>query len=66
MCEYEAQDDGSYVITVHNCPVDCVARQYTQICVQELELYRELLGVPLERDHTIAEGDLFCRYVVPA
>lgn len=66
MCEYEQRDDGSFAITVHNCPVDCVARQYNQICMQELELYRELLGIPLERDHTIAEGDLYCRYVIPA
>jgi predicted ArsR family transcriptional regulator len=66
MCEYEQQDDGSYTITVHNCPVDCVARQYNQICMQELELYRDLIGLPLERDHTIAEGDLYCRYVIPA
>lgn len=66
MCEYEQLADGSFLITEHNCPVDCVARRHPQICMQEIALYQDLLGVPLVRDQTIAEGGHCCRYHVPA
>ncbi len=66
MCEYEQLDDGSFVLTEHNCPIDCVARQHPQLCVQELALYEKLLGVSIVRDATIVDGGLCCRYHIPA
>lgn len=66
MCEYEQLSDGAYVLTEHNCPIDCIARQYNQSCYQELELYQELLGVPIERETTIVSGGHCCRYRIPA
>lgn len=66
MCEYEQLADGSYVLTEYNCPVDCVARRHPQFCAQEIRLYEDLLGVPLIRDGTIAEGNHCCRYRIPA
>jgi predicted ArsR family transcriptional regulator len=66
MCECEQQPDGSFVLSEYNCPVDCVARKHPQICAQEILLYEELLGVPLTRDGTIAEGAHCCRYHIPA
>lgn len=66
MCEYEQLGDGSFLLIEHNCPVDCVARQHPQICAQEIELYQDLLGVPLVRETTIARGDHCCCYRIPA
>lgn len=66
MCEFEQLDDGSFLLIEHNCPLDCVARRYPQLCAQELELYQDLLDVPIERETTIARGDLCCRYRIPA
>ena len=66
MCDYEQLEDGSFLLTEHNCPVDCVARQHPQICAQEIELYQNLLGVPLVREKTMAQGDHCCRYRIPA
>jgi predicted ArsR family transcriptional regulator len=66
MSEYEQLDDGSFLLTEHNCPVDCVARRHPQICDQEMKLYEALLGVPIERDLIISQGDLCCRYRIPA
>lgn len=65
MCEYEQLPDGSFVLTVHNCPVDCVAHQYPQLCTQEMELYQEMLGVTFVRESSIAQGDIYCRYRIP-
>lgn len=66
MCEYEQLSDGSYILIEHNCPIDCIARQYNQSCEQELALYQELLGGPIERETTIVSGGHCCRYRIPA
>jgi predicted ArsR family transcriptional regulator len=66
MCESEHLPDGTYLLTVHNCPVDCIANQYQQLCLQEMSLYEELLGATMIRESTIAEGESFCRYRIPA
>jgi predicted ArsR family transcriptional regulator len=66
MCECEQLPDGSFVLTKYNCPVDCVARQHAQLCTQELKLYEDLLGTPIDRDSTIAQGSHCCCYRIPA
>jgi predicted ArsR family transcriptional regulator len=62
MCEWEALPDGSFLLVEHNCPVDCVARDYPQACANELTLYETLLGTPIIREETIAAGGRCCRY----
>ncbi|MBK9943998.1 MAG: ArsR family transcriptional regulator [Kouleothrix sp.] len=66
MCEHRQLPDGSFELIEHNCPVDCVARDYPQACEHELKLYEDLLGVPLTRDQAIAEGGTCCRYRIGA
>ncbi|NTW04377.1 MAG: helix-turn-helix domain-containing protein [Oscillochloris sp.] len=66
MCEQEQLHDGSFLLTEYNCPVDCIARQHPQICDQELILYNDLIGVPIEREASIAQGGHCCRYHIPA
>lgn len=66
MCEWEEDEDGSFVLTEYNCPVDCVARRHQQLCIQEAALYEDLLGVPVSREGTIAQGSPCCRYRIPA
>ena len=62
MCDWEELPDGSFVLSEHNCPVECVAHSYRQACAHELMLYQEILGVPLVREETIAAGGGCCRY----
>lgn len=66
MCEYTCDQDGSFVLVGHNCPLDCIARCYPQCCTYEQELYQALLGVPIRRESYIAGGDRACRYTIPA
>jgi predicted ArsR family transcriptional regulator len=66
MCEWSQEGDGSFVLIEHNCPVDCVAREYHQACSNEITLYEELLGTPVTRHETIAEGGTCCRYRIGA
>jgi predicted ArsR family transcriptional regulator len=64
MCDWEQLPDGTLTLIEHNCPVDCVARDYPQACAHELQLYEDILGVPIVRDETIAAGANCCRYRV--
>jgi predicted ArsR family transcriptional regulator len=62
MCAWEQVGDDEFVLVEHNCPVDCVARDYPQACEHELKLYEDVLGVPLIREETISQGGSCCRY----
>ncbi|EFO81355.1 regulatory protein ArsR [Oscillochloris trichoides DG-6] len=66
MCEYEQLEDGSFMLTEYNCPIDCIARRYPQICGQEHLLYEDLIGVAITCEGTIAQGSHCCRYHIPA
>jgi predicted ArsR family transcriptional regulator len=62
--EAEKLDDGSYTLTEWNCPQADIAREYRQLCDQELIVYRELLGAEVFRESRIAGGSSRCAYRV--
>jgi predicted ArsR family transcriptional regulator len=62
--EAERLTDGSYVLTEWNCPQAELAREYRQLCDQELTVYRELLGAEVFRESRIAGGASRCSYRV--
>jgi len=62
MCESQQLDDGTFGLVEHNCPIDCVARDYPQACSNEIKLYQDILGTPLVREETMSEGGSCCRY----
>ena len=62
--EAERLDDGSYLLTEWNCPQAELAREYRQLCDQELVVYRELLATEVFRESRIAGGASRCAYRV--
>jgi predicted ArsR family transcriptional regulator len=62
--EAERLGDGSYMLTEWNCPQSELAREYRQLCDQELTVYRELLGTEVFRESRIAGGASRCSYRV--
>jgi predicted ArsR family transcriptional regulator len=54
--------DGSYLLTEWNCPQAELAREYRQLCDQELIVYRELLDTEVFRESRIAGGASRCSY----
>jgi predicted ArsR family transcriptional regulator len=62
--EAERLGDGSYLLTEWNCPQAELAREYRQLCDQELTVYRELLGAEVFRESRIAGGASRCAYRV--
>ncbi|MHA0855655.1 helix-turn-helix transcriptional regulator [Paenibacillus sp. CMAA1364] len=66
MAEYEALEDGTYVIKEHNCPISQVANQYQHACRCELDLFKSLLQVDVERTECLSEGGTKCSYSIAA
>jgi predicted ArsR family transcriptional regulator len=62
--EAERLDDGSYILTEWNCPQAELAREYRQLCDQELVVYTELLETEVLRESRIAGGASRCAYRV--
>lgn len=62
--EAERLEDGSYLLTEWNCPQPELAREYRQLCDQELIVYRELLETEVSRESRIAGGAARCSYRV--
>jgi predicted ArsR family transcriptional regulator len=62
--EAERLTDGSYLLTEWNCPQAELAREYRQLCDQELTVYRGLLGAEVFRESRIAGGASRCAYRV--
>jgi predicted ArsR family transcriptional regulator len=62
---YEAEvveEGGELFLVQHRCPKLALAARYGVFCELELSLYRELLGLEVERQSRIAQGDEACRY----
>jgi predicted ArsR family transcriptional regulator len=57
-------DDGAVRLIEHNCAVLDVARGIPAACRAELDLFTQVLGVPLVRERHIAAGDRCCEYRV--
>jgi predicted ArsR family transcriptional regulator len=57
---------GGEQLCQHHCPVAHVAAEYPQLCEAETEAFGRLLGTPVQRLATIANGDGVCTTHVTA
>lgn len=62
MASLEASDEGGFVLSEHNCPIIDVAQRFPQACTCEHQLFERVLGAPVKRVSTQAEGAAACRY----
>ena len=66
MAEVRAEDDGSYLLLEHHCPICVAAKACSGLCQVELEVFRAVLGddVRIERSDHILAGAPRCAYRV--
>jgi len=64
LCQVSFGGDGAIRIQQHNCAIFHVAADSPAACQAELELFRDVLGVPVVRESHIAAGDRCCSYRV--
>jgi predicted ArsR family transcriptional regulator len=56
------QQDGTWYLEQGRCPKLALSLEHAEFCQAELEMYQELLGVPIVREERIAAGGQCCRY----
>ncbi|MFD2613326.1 helix-turn-helix transcriptional regulator [Paenibacillus gansuensis] len=64
MVSWKEVPDGGFELLEHNCPIANVANRFEQACQCELQLFKDLLGVPVERTECLAKGGMKCTYVI--
>lgn len=66
MAEVVQDDDGSYLLIEHHCPICDAAAACTGLCRAELQVFRAALGreVVVEREQHLLAGDARCVYRV--
>jgi len=65
LADFQRQDDGSFLITEHNCAILGVARRYGQACSSEIGFLREALPeASIERIQHMIAGAHSCAYEV--
>jgi predicted ArsR family transcriptional regulator len=64
LARIQVDADGTIRLVEHNCAIFEVAREQERACQAELELFGEVLGADLVREHHIAAGDRCCTYRV--
>jgi predicted ArsR family transcriptional regulator len=62
LAEAVVGDDGTLRLREHNCAIDKISRRTQAPCESELAMFREILGVDVERETHIASGDRCCTY----
>jgi DeoR family transcriptional regulator, suf operon transcriptional repressor len=68
LADVTRQDDGSWLITEHNCAILTVAHGFSQACSSELSFIRDALpGANVERVAHLMDGAHVCAYrIAPA
>lgn len=59
------RNNGNYHLSQYHCPISKIATEFGEACKHELQLYKELLGKNITREHTVAEGATACLYIIP-
>ncbi len=59
---WEEQEDGTYVLRQHHCPILHIAEECHQACNHELALFVDLLDAEVTRQSHRVSGDTTCSY----
>jgi predicted ArsR family transcriptional regulator len=63
LARWEETKDG-FIVTLPNCPIAQVARQFPEACQSEMEALEELFQLPVHRQCHQVSGDPCCRYFI--
>ena len=66
MADWQQLTRNSFQLTEHHCAISEIVRNCPHACDCELTVIQDLLGATVTRKEHIANGDLFCRYVIQA
>ena len=59
------KEDDTYLLKTYNCPISKVANEFNEACMQELQLYRELLNRNVTMEQCMGQGSQSCVFSIP-
>lgn len=62
--EFDKEDD-TYRLKTYNCPISRVANEFNEACMQELQMYRELLNRQVTMEQCMGQGSQSCIFSIP-
>ena len=60
-----SKEDDSYLLKTYNCPISKVANEFNEACMQELQMYRELLNRNVTMEQCMGQGSQSCVFSIP-
>ncbi len=64
LVEVKRINNHSFALDNYNCILNSIAKKYPQICKWELETFRNILGVKIDRISDLATGGLNCSFLI--
>ena len=61
-----SKENDTYRLKTYNCPISKVAHEFNEACMQELQMYRELLNRNVTMEQCIGQGSQSCIFSIPA
>jgi predicted ArsR family transcriptional regulator len=59
------KNQNVYRLKNYNCPISRVAHEFNEACLQELQMYKELLNRDVTLDQCIGQGSQSCVFSIP-
>ena len=62
MSRLEKVGNDQFVLTQYNCPYQYVATRHPEVCELDLQLMSDALGMPVQRESCVVNGDSVCTF----
>jgi len=60
-----SNNSDHYHLKQYHCPINKLAKEFSDACKYELQLYRDLIGRNITREQSVSEGAQSCVYLIP-
>ncbi|MBI5847994.1 MAG: winged helix-turn-helix transcriptional regulator [Nitrospirae bacterium] len=61
-----SKEGDNYILRAYNCPIKKVAAEFNEICLEELQLFRELLNRNVSMEQCMGQGSPSCVFSIPS
>ena len=66
-CLADLEKEGDrYILKTYNCPIRKVATEFNEVCLEELQLFRELLHRNVSMVQCMGQGSSSCIFSIPS
>jgi predicted ArsR family transcriptional regulator len=56
--------NNHFTLKLYNCPIFKLASEFKEVCLHDLQMFREIIGKELSREECIIDGNNSCTYTI--